>query len=113
VFFAAGTALEDEGFALDYTLREEGLLNTRPAHVAGHPVLLNVVVEPVSPGGSGSSRVWVAAYEDTRAGAERVDPLREETWSAVVAAVQRLSERLGGGEVSGPDERAPRPPGGA
>jgi len=67
-FFLLQPAVESEGFALDYTILDEGFITTRSSEVMGRPVFLNLVVEPLEQDGAVESsdlsgtRVWVAAY---------------------------------------------------
>lgn len=106
-FFRLQPAVEAEGFPLDYTLREEGYIATRASEVNGRPVLLNLVVESGSEGAdappaAARTRVWIAAYEETLSGAERLNPLQEEVWREVTAIAARLSAAVEGDAPVGP-----------
>jgi hypothetical protein len=106
-FFLLQPAVEEEGFPLDYTLRDEGYIATRASEVAGRPVLLNLVVERASTGTDGTpddgrTVVWIAAFEETLAGAERVNPLEEEVWREVLEIAARLSAAVDGDVPEGP-----------
>ncbi len=106
-FFRLQPAVEEEGFPLDYTLRNEGYIATRASEVAGRPILLNLVVEGgVAADGAeppdGPTTVWIAAYEETLSGAERVNPLEEQVWREVMEIAARLSAAVGGGPPTGP-----------
>ncbi len=46
-FFLLQPAVESEGFPLDYTVLAEGLITTRSTEMAGRPVFLNLVLEPL------------------------------------------------------------------
>ena len=46
-FFLLQPAVESEGFALDYTILDEGFITTRSSEMLGRPVFLNLVVEPL------------------------------------------------------------------
>ena len=108
-FFSLLPAVEAEGFPLDYTIRDEGFITTRSAEMLGRPVFLNLVVEPIVPGDgsaedpSESSRVWLAAFEETVTGAERINPLQEEMWEEVMNLADRLSSAIGGTSPVGPE----------
>lgn len=107
-FFRLQRALVAEGFALDYTERDAGTINTRPADRPTGPVFLTVVVgaaDDTVP--DGTSQVWIAGFEPVRDGARRINPLREERWAELTEIAGRLSDRVGGGPV-----REPEPPGG-
>lgn len=100
-------ALEAEGYPIDYTLRDDGLINTRLGPDPAKPILLNIVVG-ADPDHDGWSGVWVAGYEEIPGGPRRVNPLDEVLWTDLMDLSGRLSERLGGSEPLGPDERAER-----
>lgn len=104
-FFDLQRTLESEGYPIDYTERSAGLINTRPGPDPERPVLLSVVIG-ADPARDGWSEVWVAGFERTQTGDERINPLDEELWPVVMAISARLSERLDGTEPLGPDERA-------
>ncbi len=121
-FFRLQPAVESEGFPLDYTILDEGFITTRSSELVGRPVFLTLVVGPGGDGSSdggtasensaevlvGTSRVWVAAYEETVTGAQRINPLQEEVWAAVMEVTGRLSAALDGTEPEGPSaESAP------
>ena len=109
-FFLLQPAIESEGFPLDYTVLDEGLITTRSAEYLGRPVFLNVVVEPLVRNDSAGSpkpdqtrtRVWVAAYEETVSGAERINPLQEDVWAGVMDLASRLSAAVDGSTPIGP-----------
>lgn len=106
-FFRLQPALEAEGFPLDYTFRADGYITTRAAVVAGRPVFLNLVVESAGAAGAtedGTSGcvVWIAAYEETPVGSERINPLHEEVWRELMGIAGRLSVAVGGGSPVGP-----------
>lgn len=101
-FFRLQPAVEEEGFPLDYTLRDQGYIATRASELAGRPILLNLVVESgAAPTGGapadGPTTVWIAAYEETLSGAVRVNPLEERVWREVMEIAARLSASVGGG----------------
>jgi hypothetical protein len=112
-FFRLQPALESEGFPLDFTILDEGLITTRSSELLGRPVFLNLVVEPREPDEAAEStgaesrgtRVWVAAYEETISGAERINPLQEEAWAAVMDVTTRLSAAVDGSTPVGPESR--------
>ena len=106
-FFALQEALESEGHPIDYTERASGFINTRPGPDPAKPILLSLVIGR-DPEREGWTEVWVAGYERTRAGDERINPLDDTLWPDVMAISTRLSERFGGTEALGPDERARR-----
>lgn len=107
-FYAMQDALAAEGFELDFSEPDDGLINTRPVELASGVTFLSVVVgEPppdrgppgvppfdASPPGS---RAWIAGYEPVPDGARRIDPLDEEGWAELRDVAGRLSVRLGGG----------------
>lgn len=113
-FFLLQPAVESEGFMLDYTILADGLITTRSTEMAGRPVFLNLVVEPLDQGDDArssttpGSRVWVAAYEETVSGAERINPLQGQVWADVMEMTSRLSAAVDGtkpeGPASGPDQ---------
>ena len=119
-FFLLQPAVESEGFPLDYTIREEGFITTRSSEMLGRPVFLTLVVGPGGdeadsgppPGESLAetseqiSRVWVAAYEETVTGAQRINPLQEEVWAAVMEVTGRLSAAVEGTAPEGPSEES-------
>ena len=104
-FFRLQQSLEDEGYPIDYTEREAGLINTRPGTDPNPPVLLSLVIGD-DPEREGWTEVWLAGYERTRSGDERINPLNDGLWPEVMAVSARMSERLGGTQPLGPDERA-------
>jgi hypothetical protein len=106
-FFDLQTVLVEEGYPLDYTHRNEGLINTQPGPDPAKPMYLNIVVGD-DPNREGWSAVWVAGYEETPGGPKRVNPLDDVLWADVMGVSGRLSERLGGTEPLGPDERSER-----
>ncbi len=115
-FFMLQPAIEGEGFPLDFTILEEGLITTRSSELLGRPVFLNLVVEPLEHDDEGSespkttgARVWVAAYEETVSGAERVNPLQEDVWAGVMDLTERLSAAVGGSTPIGPEARSEGP----
>ncbi|MGD8497045.1 MAG: hypothetical protein PVF05_12795 [Gemmatimonadales bacterium] len=103
-FFRLQRALVAEGFVLDYTERDAGTINTRPADRPSGRLFLTVVVGVAA---DTASQVWVAGYEPVRDGARRINPLREERWAELTEIASRLSDRVGGGPV-----REPEAPGG-
>jgi hypothetical protein len=117
-FFLLQPAVESEGFPLDYTIRDEGFITTRSTEMVGRPVFLTLVVGTNDEASSaknasdgaladrsvGHSRVWVAAYEETVTGAQRINPLQEEVWSAVMEVTGRLSAAVGGTIPEGSSE---------
>jgi hypothetical protein len=107
IFFELQGALADEGYPVDYTQRDAGLINTQPGPDSGKPIYLNIVIGADSDR-DGWTAVWVAGYEHTPAGPRRVNPLDETLWAMVMDVSGRLSDRLGGTEPLGPDERAAR-----
>lgn len=104
-FFELQRTLEAGGYPIDFTEREQGFIHTRPGPDPSTPMLLSLVIGE-DPERGGWTEVWVAAYERTRDGDERVNPLDDERWSDLVAISTRLSERHGGTKPLGPDERA-------
>ena len=102
-FFLLQPAVESEGFPLDYSILDQGFITTRSAEVEGRPVFLTLVVEPTE----ATSRIWVAAYEETVSGALRINPLDEQAWAAVMELSGRLSASVGGTVPEGPSERGP------
>lgn len=116
-FFLLQPAVESEGFKLDYTILADGLITTRSTEMAGRPVFLNVVVEPlvaaedVPSSAATGTRVWVAAYEETVSGAERINPLQGDVWADVMEMTARLSAAVDGTKPEGPSTR-PDPPNG-
>lgn len=104
-FYRLQYVLENEGYPIDYTDRESGLINTRPGPDPDRPLFLTVVIGPAS-SGSGRTEVWIAGFETTVTGARRVNPLDDALWSDVMAISARVSERMGGTAPVGPDERA-------
>ena len=110
-FFMLQPAIESEGFPIDYTVLDEGLITTRSSEYLGRPVFLNVVVEPLVRNDSAGSpkpdqtgtRVWVAAYEETVSGAERINPLQEDGWAGVMELTSRLSAAVDGSTPIGPE----------
>lgn len=125
VFLALQTLLDDEGFPLDYTRREEGLINTRRSDDPDAPLFLSVIVAADSAvtgaGGAGAtdvgdetrpgSRVWVAGFTETYGGPHRVNPNDEELWARVVEVSEALSRGLRGTPPTGPSgPGAPPPP---
>lgn len=108
-FFELQRAIVAEGFELDFTEREAGLINTRPADRLGRQVLLSIVVgtdpareDTVST--AGPTPVWIAGYVRTRNGDERIDPLAKEAWADLAGIAARLSDRLGGTSPAGPSK---------
>ena len=120
-FFMLQPAIESEGFALDFTVFDEGLITTRSSEFFGRPVFLNVVVEPLLQDDSAGpsdpdqtgTRVWVAAYEETVSGAERINPLQEDVWAGVMDLTSRLSSAVDGSTPIGPESEADGPAGGS
>jgi hypothetical protein len=106
-FFQMQTVLEEEGYPIDYTDREAGLINTQPGPNRAKPVFLSVVVGR-EPGREGWSDVWIAGFEQTGSGVRRINPLDEVLWPDVMDVSGRISERFGGTAPAGPDERAER-----
>lgn len=110
-FFDVQRELRTEGFEIDFSERDTGLINSRPAELAGREVFLSVVVDSIpAEGGAAAatgSRVWIAGYEPVRGGARRIDPLSEAEWTALRELAARMSGRLGGSAV-----REPPPPDG-
>jgi hypothetical protein len=104
-FFRMQYVLEDESYPIDYTDREAGLVNTRPGPDTGKPVFLSVVIA-ADPADDSRSQVWIAGFQQTGTGVKRVNPLDEPLWSVVMDVSARVSERFGGTEPLGPDERA-------
>ena len=111
-FFMLQPAIENEGFALDFTTLDEGLITTRSSELLGRPVFLNLIVESLvqddaagSPDPNGA-RVWVAAYEETASGAERINPLQEDVWAGVMDLTMRLSAAVDGSTPIGPESRS-------
>ena len=102
-FYLLQPAVESEGFALDYTILDEGYITTRSSEIAGRPVFLNLVVEPLGTDEPAGTRVWVAAYEQTVSGAERINPLQEDVWAEVMEVSTRLSTAVDGTTPIGPD----------
>ena len=116
-FFLLQPAVESEGFALDYTILDEGFITTRSSEVMGRPVFLNLVVEPLEQDGAVESsdlsgtRVWVAAYEETVSGAERINPLQEDVWAEVMDMTARLSTAVDGSTPISPEPGSQGPTG--
>lgn len=104
-FFELQSALAREGYPIDYTERKSGLINTRPGPDLDKPVLLSLVIGD-DPEREGWTEVWVAGYERTQLGDERINPLDEVLWSDVMDVSSRLSDGLAGTAPLGPDERA-------
>jgi hypothetical protein len=104
-FYDLQVVLEDEGYPIDYTDHASGLIQTRPGPNPAKPLFLTVVIgtDPVDPH---RTEVWVAGFETTPAGARRVNPLDGDVWPYVMGISGLLSERLGGTQPLGPDERA-------
>lgn len=107
-FFDVQRELGTEGFEIDFSERDTGLINTRPAELAEREIFLSVIVDSIpavdgvaSPDAAGS-RVWIAGYEPVRGGARRVSPLSEAEWTALREVAARLSDRLGGSAVREP-----------
>lgn len=111
-FFMLQPAIESEGFALDFTTFDEGLITTRSSELLGRPVFLNLIVESLVPDDAARSpdpagaRVWVAAYEETVSGAERINPLQEDVWAGVMDLTTRLSAAVDGSTPIGPESRS-------
>ncbi len=108
-FFRLQPAVEAEGFALDYTILDEGFITTRSSELAGRPVFLNLVVESRDGASDASgaegplrTKVWIAAYEETVTGAERINPLQGDAWSSVMEVASRLSASVDGTPPIGP-----------
>ena len=116
-FFLLQPAVESEGFALDYTILDEGFITTRSSEMMGRPVFLNLVVEPLEQDGAAESpdlsgaRVWVAAYEETASGAERINPLQEDVWADVMDMTARLSTAVDGSTPISPGPGSQGPTG--
>ena len=116
-FFLLQPAVESEGFALDYTILDEGFITTRSSEVMGRPVFLNLVVEPleqdsvVGSSDLSGTRVWVAAYEETVSGAERINPLQEDVWADVMDMTARLSTAVDGSTPISPEPGSQGPTG--
>ncbi len=122
-FFRLQPAVESEGFPLDYTILDEGFITTRSSELVGRPVFLTLVVgaggdessagapavEMSSDGSMGPSRVRVAAYEETVTGAQRINPLQEEVWAAVMEVAGRLSTAVDGTIPEGPSVESSSP----
>jgi len=104
-FFHMQTVLEEEGYPIDYTDREAGLINTRPGPNPAKPVLLSVVVGE-DPDREGRTEVWVAGFEETGSGVRRINPLDDALWPDLMQVSGRISDRFGGTAPTGPDERA-------
>ena len=104
-FFELQRSLESEGYPIDYTESASGLINTRTGPDPEVPILLNLVIGE-DPERQGWTAVWVAGYERTREGDERINPLDDDLWSRVMEISRRLSDRQDGTEPLGPDERA-------
>lgn len=104
-FFRLQDALETEGFELDYSELDAGMINTRSSERAAGPLLLTLVVDTASGGAStgASSRVWVAGYRLVPDGARRISPLREEAWADLREIAARVSDRVGGSPPEEPD----------
>ena len=83
----------------------------------GRPVFLNLVVEPLEQDGAVESsdlsgtRVWVAAYEETVSGAERINPLQEDVWAEVMDMTARLSTAVDGSTPISPEPGSQGPTG--
>ena len=118
-FFLLQPAIESEGFALDYTILDEGFITTRSSEMMGRPVFLNLVVESLEQDGAAElpdlagTRVWVAAYEETASGAERINPLQEDVWADVMEMTARLSTAVNGSTPIGPEPGSQGPTGGS
>ena len=118
-FFMLQPAIENEGFALDFTTLDDGLITTRSSELLGRPVFLNLIVESLVPDDAAGSpdpagaRVWVAAYEETVSGAKRINPLQEDVWAEVMDLTARLSEAVDGSTPIGPDSASAGPTGGS
>ncbi|MDP2470004.1 MAG: hypothetical protein Q8W46_04050, partial [Candidatus Palauibacterales bacterium] len=93
-FFALQTALRDEGYAIDFTDRATGLINTRPGADPANTVFLSAVIGATGDGAG--SDVWIAGYERTGGTSRRVSPLDEDLWPDVQSASARISRRMGG-----------------
>lgn len=104
-FFELQAVLAAEGYPIDYTDRESGLIATRPGPDGDSRVFLSVVVGP-DPDQVDRSSVWVAGFETTTSGNQRINPLDEALWADVMSVSGRISERLGGSAPLGPDERS-------
>lgn len=104
-FFELQTVLEDEGYPIDYTDRESGLINTQTGPHPAKPMFLSVVLGS-DPDREGWSAIWVAGFEETSAGVRRINPLDDVLWPDVMAVSTRISERLDGTDPLGPDERS-------
>lgn len=111
VFFSLKAFLVEAGFPLDYTRREEGLINTRRSLDLEKPVFLSVVFaeEPRAAAGGGESdppmsRVWIAGYLETDAGPRRINPDAGPLWDQLRDVSAALSRRLGGTPPTGPDD---------
>lgn len=105
-FFAVQRAVVGEGFALDFTERASGAVNTRPMNRLGRPVFLSIVVgaapPPPAAGAPPRTRVWIAGYVRERDGARRIDPLAEEAWADLAEVAAQLSRQLEGTTPRGP-----------
>jgi hypothetical protein len=104
-FFHMQTVLEEEGYPIDYTDREAGLINTRPGPNPAKPVLLSVVLGE-DPAWEGRTDVWIAGFEETGSGVRRINPLDDVLWPDLMDVSGRISARFGGTAPAGPDERA-------
>lgn len=104
-FFHMQTVLEEEGYPIDYSDREAGLINTRPGPNPAKPVLLSVVLGE-DPAREGRTDVWIAGFEETGSGVRRINPLDDVLWPDLMDVSGRISARFGGTAPAGPDERA-------
>lgn len=99
VFFSLQEELEDQGFALDFSERDEGLVNTRPRDFGPGRMFVSLVVDSIR----GGTRAWVAGFEPVVDGARRISPLHEDEWAALRGLAARLSESVGGTAPVEPD----------
>ncbi|MFQ5745942.1 MAG: hypothetical protein ACE5HF_01830 [Gemmatimonadota bacterium] len=110
VFYSLQPLLVEEGFPIDYSRAEQGLINTRRSLDMAEPVFLSIVLTAEEEGEGGArpagevSRVWIAGYLETETGPRRVNPDSGPLWSRLRDLSAALSRRLGGSEPTGPDE---------
>lgn len=108
-FVDAQRALREEGFEVDFSSRERGLIQTRPLELERLGLLLSVVVGEAPDARAGAS-LWLAGYDTRAGGARRINPLDEHGWRELQRIASALAGRLGSPPPVGPEASGhPRP----
>jgi hypothetical protein len=82
-FFEIQEILVQEGYPIDYTDRDTGLINTQEGPDPAKPVRISVILGEDDER-QGWTSVWIAGYEETPAGPTRINPLDKALWPGVM-----------------------------